>query len=86
MAERSKRRSITGVVTSDRMAKTITVKSERRVIHPRFRKYVKKFTTCYAHDEKDEAQVGDTVRLMQTRPISKLKKWRLVEVISRTES
>jgi len=85
MAERGKRRKVVGVVTSDKAAKTITVKSERRVLHPRYKKYIRKYTTCSAHDEKEEARMGDKVLLMETRPISKRKHWRLVEIIERRE-
>ncbi len=80
--ERSLRRSIVGVVVSDRMSKTIKVDVVRRVPHPRFRKIVKRSTAVFAHDEKEEAKVGDKVVVMETRPISKKKCWRLVEVLS----
>ncbi|MBM4030220.1 MAG: 30S ribosomal protein S17 [Planctomycetes bacterium] len=65
------------------MQKTITVESERRVMHPRYRKYIRATTRYKVHDERREARVGDTVRIMETRPLSKTKCWRLVEVVGR---
>ncbi len=81
---RGQRKSVIGVVTSDRMQKTITVESERRVMHPRFRKYVRATTRYKVHDEANDAHVGDKVRIMETRPTSKTKRWRLVEVVARS--
>ena len=66
------------------MAKTIVVRVERRFPHPRFKKVVTAFTKFYAHDEKAEARVGDKVRIEETRPLSKLKRWRLVEVVEKS--
>jgi small subunit ribosomal protein S17 len=83
--ERNKRKKIIGVVTSAKMQKTITVKSERRVMHPEFKKYIRKWTTCHAHDELGEAREGDKVLLLETRPLSKTKNWRLVKVLERKE-
>ena len=80
-AKRSRRRSVTGIVTSDKMHKTITVEIERRVKHPIFGKYLRRGTTCKAHDENEIAKVGDRVELMGTRPLSKTKHWRLVSVV-----
>lgn len=80
-ADRNKRKLLVGIVTSDRMVKTITVKVERFVRHPKFGKYIKRLTTCYAHDEKREAKLGDRVEIMETRPMSRLKRWRLVKVL-----
>lgn len=71
----------TGEVVSDKMTKTIVVKVERRVPHPRFKKIVKVTKKFYAHDEKGEAKVGDTVVIRETRPLSKLKRWELVSVL-----
>ncbi|MEO8207320.1 MAG: 30S ribosomal protein S17 [Chthoniobacterales bacterium] len=71
----------TGEVVSDGMDKTIVVKTIRRVPHPKFGKIVKRSKKFYAHDEKNEAKVGDTVAIEETRPLSKLKRWKLVEVI-----
>ncbi len=84
-ATRKPRKSIVGVVTSDKMNKTITIAVERRVLHPRFRKYVRATTTYKAHDEADEARIGDKVRIVETRPLSKTKRWRLVEIVERAE-
>jgi small subunit ribosomal protein S17 len=80
---RGQRKTVVGVVTSDKMQKTITVESERRVMHPRYRKYIRATTRYKVHDERREARLGDTVRIMETRPLSKTKCWRLVEVVGR---
>ena len=85
MAERNLRKTRTGVVTSDKMDKTITVAVERKVKHPIYGKFVKKTTKFHAHDEKNEASIGDVVRIMETRPLSKTKRWRLVEVIEKVK-
>ncbi len=79
--QRSQRKEKTGVVISDKMAKTITVQVERLVRHPRFGKTMKKHSKFKAHDEKNEAKVGDTVSIAETRPLSKTKRWRLVKVL-----
>jgi small subunit ribosomal protein S17 len=76
------RKTRVGVVTSDKMDKTIVVEVERRVPHPRFKKIVRRTTKFHAHDEKGEAKVGDKVRIMETRPLSKTKRWRLLEVLA----
>ena len=73
------------MVTSNKMAKTITVSVERRVKHPIYGKFVKKTTKFHAHDEKNECTIGDFVRIMETRPLSKTKRWRLVEVIEKAK-
>ena len=78
---RSTRKTRVGVVLSDKMDKTIVVGVVRRVPHPKFRKIVKKTTKLYAADDAGEAKVGDRVRVMESRPLSKLKRWRLVEVL-----
>ncbi len=70
-----------GEVVSDKMQKTIIVKVERRVPHPRFKKIVRVSKKFYAHDEKGEAKVGDTVKIRETRPLSRLKRWELVSVL-----
>ena len=85
MAERNLRKTRIGVVTSNRMNKTITVEVERKVKHPIYGKFVKKTTKFHAHDEKDECTIGDTVRIMETRPLSKTKRWRLVEVVEKAK-
>jgi small subunit ribosomal protein S17 len=82
---RNLRKERIGVVTSNKMAKTITVAVERKVKHPIYGKFIKKTTRFHAHDEKNEASVGDVVRIMETRPLSKTKRWRLVEVIEKVK-
>jgi small subunit ribosomal protein S17 len=84
VAERLRRKTVVGVVTSNKMEKTITVRIERYVQHPRYGKFLRRHTVCKAHDEKREAGIGDTVRLMETRPLSKTKRWRLVEIVARS--
>jgi small subunit ribosomal protein S17 len=78
---RGRRKERTGEVVSNKMAKTIVVRVERRFAHPRFRKVVTGYTKFYAHDEKGEAKVGDRVLIAETRPLSKTKRWRLVHVL-----
>ncbi|WP_207513208.1 30S ribosomal protein S17 [Longitalea luteola] len=85
MSDRNLRKTRIGVVTSNRMEKTITVSVERRVKHPIYGKFVKKTTKFHAHDEKNECTIGDTVRIMETRPLSKTKRWRLVEVVEKAK-
>lgn len=82
---RNLRKERIGIVTSDKMDKTITVSVERRVKHPIYGKFVKKTSKFHAHDEKNECGAGDTVRIMETRPLSKSKNWRLVEIIERAK-
>jgi small subunit ribosomal protein S17 len=77
----SVRKSRVGVVVSDKMNKTIVVEVERRVPHPKYKKIVRKTSKFYAHDEASEAKIGDRVRIEETRPISKLKCWKLAEVL-----
>ena len=79
---RGLRKTRVGIVVSDKMKQTIVVDVIRRVPHPRFKKIVKRTTKLYVHDEKEEAAVGDRVLVMETRPISKTKCWRLLEVLS----
>ena len=81
---RGNRKQRTGEVISNKMAKTIVVQVERRYPHPRFKKVVTAYKKLYAHDEKSEAKVGDRVRLEETRPLSKTKRWRLVEIVERS--
>ena len=83
--ERKLRKTRIGVVASNKMDKTITVKVERKVKHPIYGKFVKKTTKFMAHDEKNECSIGDTVRIMESRPLSKNKCWRLVEVIEKVK-
>lgn len=85
MEERNLRKTRIGIVTSNRMDKTVTVAVERKVKHPIYGKFVKKTTKFHAHDEKNECTVGDTVRIMETRPLSKTKRWRLVEVVEKAK-
>jgi small subunit ribosomal protein S17 len=82
-AHRAVRKTRTGEVLSSRMNKTIVVRTVTRVPHPKFGKIVKQMKKFYAHDEQNQAKPGDTVRIMETRPLSKLKRWRLVEVIQK---
>jgi small subunit ribosomal protein S17 len=81
---RGNRKERVGEVLSNKMAKTIVVRVERRFPHPRFKKVVTQYRKFYAHDEQAEAKVGDRVRIVETRPISKTKRWRLVEVVERS--
>lgn len=81
--DRGSRKERIGKVVSNKMAKTIVVKVERRFPHPQFRKVVTTFSKFHAHDESQAAGVGDTVRIQETRPISRLKRWRLVEVVEK---
>lgn len=83
--ERAKRRERTGRVVSDRMDKTITVAVDRQVKHPIYGKFITKTTKYMAHDETNEANEGDLVQIMSTRPLSKRKTWRLVEILERAK-
>ncbi|MFT4060816.1 MAG: 30S ribosomal protein S17 [Edaphocola sp.] len=85
VAERKIRKSRIGLVTSDKMDKTITVAVERKVKHPLYGKFLKKTTKFHAHDETNQCGIGDTVRIMETRPLSKTKRWRLVEIIEKAK-
>ena len=82
-AARGARKSRTGLVVSDKMEKTVVVAIERRVPHPVYGKMMTRTTRLKAHDEENSAKAGDTVRIMETRPMSKDKRWRLVEIVSR---
>jgi len=83
--ERAQRRQRTGKVVSDRMDKTITVAVDRQIKHPIYGKFITKTTKYLAHDEENNANTGDTVQIMSTRPLSKRKTWRLVEVLERAK-
>lgn len=83
VAERGSRKFRVGLVVSSKMDKTITVALERQVKHPIYGKFVKQTTKLKAHDEQNEAGEGDTVRIQETRPLSKTKRWRLVEIVER---
>jgi small subunit ribosomal protein S17 len=82
---RNLRKVRVGIVTSNKMAKTITVAVERKVKHPIYGKFINKTTKFHAHDEKNECSIGDIVRIMETRPLSKTKRWRLVEVVEKVK-
>jgi small subunit ribosomal protein S17 len=86
VAERGERTILTGKVTSAKMEKTIVVEVQRLVKHPKYRRVVRISKKFYAHDEKGVAKTGDTVRIMASRPLSKLKRWRLKEVLTRNAS
>ena len=83
--ERNLRKERIGVVVSNKMEKSIVVAVERKEKHPMYGKFVKKTTKFVAHDEKNECSVGDTVRIMETRPLSKTKNWRLVEFVEKVK-
>lgn len=83
--ERNLRKTRVGVVTSSSMDKSITITVERKLRHPIYGKYVKKSNKLMAHDDKNECNVGDTVKIMETRPLSKRKRWRLVEILERAK-
>src|SRR5437763_8022805 len=80
-----RRKERTGEVLSSKMAKTIVVRVERRFQHPQFKKVVTSYKKFYAHDEKSEAKPGDRVRIEETRPLSKLKRWKLTEILEKNE-
>ena len=82
---RATRKERVGVVISDKMNKSVTVAVQRQVKHPFYGKFIKQTTKLMAHDETNDAHVGDTVRIMETRPLSKQKRWRLVEVLERAK-
>lgn len=81
--ERGKRKTLIGVVTSDKMDKTVVVMVNRIVLHHKYKKYIKKRKKVKAHDEKNECRIGDKVLLIETRPLSKEKRWRVKEIIER---
>lgn len=83
--ERNLRKTKVGVVSSNKMDKTITVRVERKVKHPLYGKFLKKTTSFHAHDEKNECSIGDTVKIMESRPLSKTKRWRLVEIVEKVK-
>ncbi len=85
MEKRSLRKTRQGKVVSNKMEKTITVSIERKVPHSVYKKYFKKTTKLMAHDEKNECNIGDVVKIMETRPLSKIKRWRLVEVVEKAK-
>ena len=85
MEQRAQRKEITGKVVKNKMDKSIVVSVERKVKHPMYGKFIKKTSTFMAHDEKNECNVGDIVQLMETRPLSKNKRWRLEQIIEKAK-
>jgi small subunit ribosomal protein S17 len=85
MEKRNLRKERIGTVTSDKMDKSIVVAVERKKKHPKYGKFVKTTTKFVAHDEKNESNIGDTVKIMETRPLSKTKNWRMVEIVERAK-
>jgi len=83
--DRNLRKTRIGVVSSNKMDKTIVIKVERKVKHPLYGKFLKKTSSFHAHDEKNECNIGDTVKIMESRPLSKTKRWRLVEVVEKVK-
>ena len=83
--ERNLRKERIGVVTSNKMAKSIVVAVERKVKHAKYGKFIKRTSKFVAHDDKNECNIGDTVKIMETRPLSKTKNWRLVEILERAK-
>lgn len=83
--ERNKRKVREGWVISNRMDKTIVVAVERRFRHPRYEKIIRRTSKLYAHDDKNECRIGDKVKVMESRPLSKLKRWRLVQVLEKAK-
>jgi small subunit ribosomal protein S17 len=85
MDELGLRKTRIGMVVSDKMDKTVVVACERRFAHPVYKKIVRRTTKLYAHDEQNEAHVGDRVKIMETRPLSKQKRWRVVEILEKAK-
>jgi small subunit ribosomal protein S17 len=85
MAERNLRKERIGVVTSDKMDKTVIVKVSRQIVHPKYGKIVRTNKKYVAHDEKGECTIGDTVLIMETRPLSKTKRWRVQEIVTKAK-
>jgi small subunit ribosomal protein S17 len=85
MEKRNLRKTRTGIVTSNKMDKSVVVKIERRVAHPLYKKYFKKTAKLMAHDEKNTCGIGDLVKIMETRPFSKNKNWRVVEILEKAK-
>ena len=85
MAEKNNKRTITGVVISDKMEKTIVVKAERLVKHPVFHKYVRRHVKYKAHDEQNQCKTGDRVVIIEARPMSKDKRWRMLEILEKAK-
>ena len=85
MEERKPRKDLVGRVVSDKMDRTVTISIERTFQHPMYKKIVKKTSKIWAHDAENECRTGDKVRVMSTRPLSKLKRWRVVEILERAQ-
>jgi small subunit ribosomal protein S17 len=85
MTERGSRKTREGVVVSDLMDKTVVVEVQRLVRHPRYKRVVRRTSRCKAHDERNESSVGDRVRIMETRPLSKTKRWRVTSVLEKAK-
>lgn len=83
MSERGMRKTREGTVVSNKMAKTVVVQQRRRVLHPMYKRYITLTKKYYVHDEKNECQIGDFVRIRETRPLSKQKRWRVVEIVEK---
>jgi small subunit ribosomal protein S17 len=83
VSDRGRRKTVTGTIVSDKMDKTVTVQVARRLRHPLYGKYVTKTKKYHAHDAANECGMGDVVRLMETRPMSRLKRWRVVEIVKK---
>jgi len=83
--ERNNRKARTGIVVSDKGDKTITVSVQRQVVHPKYKKMIRLSKKYRAHDEENSANIGDTVRIMETRPLSKTKRWRLAEIVEKAK-
>jgi small subunit ribosomal protein S17 len=83
--QRNKRKVREGWVTSNRMNKTIVVAVERQFRHPRYEKMIRRTSKLYAHDDQNECQIGDKVKVMETKPLSRLKRWRLVQVLEKAQ-
>ena len=84
MESRGRRKIRRGIVVSDKMQKTVTVKVERQILHPMYKKFIKRSKTFFVHDEENTARVGDFVQIVETRPLSKNKRWRIESIITRS--
>ena len=84
MESRGRRKVRRGIVVSDKMQKTVTVKVERHILHPMYKKFIKRSKTFFVHDEENTARVGDFVQIVETRPLSKNKRWRIESIITRS--
>ena len=84
MESRERRKVRRGIVVSDKMQKTVTVKVERQILHPMYKKFIKRSKTFFVHDEENTARVGDFVQIVETRPLSKNKRWRIESIITRS--